>query len=832
MPIGPAAGIARGRLLRRIDEATGLVVVWGPSGAGKSVLVSHWIEVAGIDCALWFDPPEAGTEPAEYWSSIEVRIAASETSPSAVVLDLPDLVADPRTGDRLRALARMLPEAKVIVILRDANSIWHRELGRSAATIVQPAELRFDEHEAAELFSSAGVRLSKRTFRALVSDSVTAGHAALVDGTLPIARLFVDEFELESRWVRDASDQLTRLYVEQELFGRDSVRALRDLVLALGCARVVNEVVAACLGGPNAVAALPLLEREGLLVRRPGPGSHGFHFVPPVQRMLAKMARSEDAGTVSRDLSRLARHLLQSGDSDEALWHATEAEDWPLVIEILASSWFEIAATRFTLLDLTMRRLPSSFAASSPALQSAHSMFQLLGPHPGSGAVPLVSSSVELEAISREHTTADALLVGTFRSVAVRLRGEFADALALDSKLDALAARWVAEQAHTTESGLEANLPFLQLQWGVNSLLHGDHVRAAELFRIAYRGSGTGFSELVAQNAAGGLALHYAMLGEPNLAQSWIRTEESFDCALGWLGSMVRAPALIARALVAIARLDLDAATEALQELGDTVDGLELWAFAEYARSMLDVYRGEPEIGLDRLRRIRINFARWATPSSFAAPLLKSAVLELQSAASRPADAHERELLEDSGLHPVVRVARARAALLAGEPKEALADCAILAKKYGGYTRVRLDALVVETLSLVETGELARAVATWNRAMTLAEDTGCIRPLAMLDADTLDVLIPLGGRPLESGHPALAHGQRPVFKRKAMWVELSAREESVLGHLHSAHTISEIAQIHFVSPNTVKSQLRTLYRKLGASNRQEAIEQARRRGLI
>jgi DNA-binding CsgD family transcriptional regulator len=42
----------------------------------------------------------------------------------------------------------------------------------------------------------------------------------------------------------------------------------------------------------------------------------------------------------------------------------------------------------------------------------------------------------------------------------------------------------------------------------------------------------------------------------------------------------------------------------------------------------------------------------------------------------------------------------------------------------------------------------------------------------------------------------------------------------------------EIGWILYVSPNTVKAHLKSIYRKLGVSSREEAAEQARARGLI
>jgi LuxR family maltose regulon positive regulatory protein len=54
----------------------------------------------------------------------------------------------------------------------------------------------------------------------------------------------------------------------------------------------------------------------------------------------------------------------------------------------------------------------------------------------------------------------------------------------------------------------------------------------------------------------------------------------------------------------------------------------------------------------------------------------------------------------------------------------------------------------------------------------------------------------------------------------------------VLSYLPSWVSSSEIAAELYISLNTLKSHLRSIYRKLGASSRREAVVQARSRGLL
>ena len=61
---------------------------------------------------------------------------------------------------------------------------------------------------------------------------------------------------------------------------------------------------------------------------------------------------------------------------------------------------------------------------------------------------------------------------------------------------------------------------------------------------------------------------------------------------------------------------------------------------------------------------------------------------------------------------------------------------------------------------------------------------------------------------------------------------LSPAELRLLRHLPTHLTFREIADESFVSANTVKTQARSIYRKLGVSSRAEAVATARTAGLL
>ena len=60
---------------------------------------------------------------------------------------------------------------------------------------------------------------------------------------------------------------------------------------------------------------------------------------------------------------------------------------------------------------------------------------------------------------------------------------------------------------------------------------------------------------------------------------------------------------------------------------------------------------------------------------------------------------------------------------------------------------------------------------------------------------------------------------------------LTRRERIVLAELGEDVTLQEIAERLYVTRNTVKSQVRSIYRKIGVSTRAEAAAWARAHGI-
>ncbi len=69
-------------------------------------------------------------------------------------------------------------------------------------------------------------------------------------------------------------------------------------------------------------------------------------------------------------------------------------------------------------------------------------------------------------------------------------------------------------------------------------------------------------------------------------------------------------------------------------------------------------------------------------------------------------------------------------------------------------------------------------------------------------------------------------------RREGLFEPLTDRELAILRMLSAPGSLRELAADLFVTPNTLRTHLRAIYRKLGAESREEAVIRARGGGLI
>ena len=125
--------------------------------------------------------------------------------------------------------------------------------------------------------------------------------------------------------------------------------------------------------------------------------------------------------------------------------------------------------------------------------------------------------------------------------------------------------------------------------------------------------------------------------------------------------------------------------------------------------------------------------------------------------------------------------------------------------------------------SVVVQGEVALARGDRELATACARDAGALLDSAPSPGEHL-------ARKVRRLEDALAPSGAP--EPGAAGGDLTGRELAVLRQLAGLASAREIADQLYVSHNTVKTQIRSIYRKLGVATRAEAVARARERGLL
>ncbi|BAW06277.1 LuxR C-terminal-related transcriptional regulator [Nocardia seriolae] len=142
-----------------------------------------------------------------------------------------------------------------------------------------------------------------------------------------------------------------------------------------------------------------------------------------------------------------------------------------------------------------------------------------------------------------------------------------------------------------------------------------------------------------------------------------------------------------------------------------------------------------------------------------------------------------------------------------------------------------VTALVVDGVAQAALGQPGAARDTLERALLAAAPDQLVRPfLDVPGAGTLlDAHIGTLGQHNEFAERIRRH---PRLRRKSAQPRLTPAELTVLNQLPSGRTAAQIADVLGVSVNTVKTHLRGIYAKFGTGTRADAMELARRSGML
>ncbi len=386
-----------------------------------------------------------------------------------------------------------------------------------------------------------------------------------------------------------------------------------------------------------------------------------------------------------------------------------------------------------------------------------------------------------------------------------RLGGEFDSAMQLVNR--------AAADAPVSNALVDGSLgiaSFTFLQAGITRMLAGDLGRAlADFERVKWTVPPADLAFLV-RDAHAKAALVHAMFGDPELVHRELAEAQRVPRTQSWAEVLVDATAKLA---TLIADGSEAAFTQLLslprQEIG------EMWP--------LFVLSLAPAVlaGRSGAERLLVALENAPLPGSTTGQGMTgsaSAVVRAAQAASAGRLSEARAVLASADPELVVtRLVQAGLALDGGMPSQALALALRTAEQTGGLRQLELWRLGVLHLAHRALGEDAAADAALEQARRCAEGLSRVN-------------LPISGASRALVEAVLRDETSPA--PAAATLSLTPRELEVLAHLAAGVSRRGIAERLFVSVNTIKSQVSSLYRKLDAADRDEMLAEAYRRGLI
>lgn len=428
----------------------------------------------------------------------------------------------------------------------------------------------------------------------------------------------------------------------------------------------------------------------------------------------------------------------------------------------------------------------------------------------------------------------DLMAAGTAAVVAHRHRRDHATSERIGAWTDAHVARSSPRSALPwTAARPDARPGWLNAQRGITATLAGATDPAITLLNRANDEAGDEpHAHYARLSATSHLALLSALRGHHDLARQHLGTLERAAPFPDWTAGAQAGGEAIARAQIAINEADPTTALGLLSALRRATPRLgELWAFHAFTRASYQAHYGEPLRGLRELDEARqLHGMVEPDASTLAGRLVLRAEAKLHLRAGGAG--RVIQLAHDQNLDDAAWLAthHAWAHLTVGETHEAirLASTTLHGSPLPPSEAIELH--VVLAVAHLRDGREDRARTWFQRALRLRATPRHAAPFLAMRPQERETLTRLAGAPsVLPGSTTVASHNAP---KVTLATRLSPREREVLEALGEGCTAESTAERFNVSVNTVRTQIRNIYRKLGVSSRREAITAAHELGLL
>ncbi|TMR11478.1 LuxR family transcriptional regulator [Nonomuraea turkmeniaca] len=847
-----------------------MTVISAPAGSGKTVLVQSWIDEASInERVAWIAVGHDEHDPQRFWLSVldalrgtipgSALVRALTAAPDLdgwgiverLLTDLASLadriwlviddvheLGSAEARRQLELLLMRAPSALRFVLLTRQNVRLglHRLRLEGELTEIRTADLRFALEETRKLLDGAGVSLPEPALT-LLRDR-TEGWVA----GLRLAALSLAGHEAPERFVAEfsGSERTVAEYLLAEVLERQTGH-VRELLLRTSILEKVNGELADLLtGGSGGERILQDLEQANAFVVSLDATRSWFRY----HQLFTDLLRLELRRTAPGELTALHRTaagwLAAHGHPVGAIRHSQAAQDWNLAARLLADHWpvlwldGQAATTRDLLTGFPddVVATDSELAALFAAEELAHGSVEAAQRHLGLAE----RNSTAVSAERREHAR---LLLGIVRLMLARRRADLPAAAEQARNLQEMAA---AQNTMRPRLGEELRaLALISLDsteyWMAEFAQARRHLELSRALAQRIRRPYLEFSSLAYQ-AANEFFLSFEQAADHgmqavDLAQRHGWTEEpaagvaymTLGAVRGWQGRLDESEAWVQRAertLVANAQPLAGIGICLVRAMLEMARGRHVEALAAFqaAEPLSELLAGPNPMGM-AMHAFRLQV------------LVRSGETKRAAQALADLDQHHRDRGE-------MRIALAMLRLTQADLRAATAA---LAPVLDGSASVPWpdwleQAFLLEAIARDRLGDFGAAERALERALDLAESGGVL--IWFLLQPTQDLLSRHSAHrtrhaSLITEIQSLLAGRSPALARTAPQPPLEPLSDSeirVLRYLPTNLSVPEIANELSLSPNTVKTHTRNLYRKLGINRRAEAVARARALGLL
>ncbi|WP_051810034.1 LuxR C-terminal-related transcriptional regulator [Actinoplanes subtropicus] len=824
------------------------LVCAGP-GWGKTTLVASWAEARVTSGPIaWLTLGPQHNDPRAFWSDFVMALRMSgavpcgspledfdqgtvaevlaglDALPAPVVLVLDDFhaVDDERVIGGLAGLLRDPPAPlRLVLIGRTEPTLpLHRLRAGGDLTEIRARHLAFRAPEAAELPVVNRHRMPVEDLAELLDR--TEGW---VVGLQLLADELAERGALENGEVRAVSDYLLR-----EVVAALPAKLRQFLVRASVPEEMSGPLADALTGETNSRRLLERLESANAFVMRidERPGWYRFH--PLLRDALRHQLALERPGAEA-ELHLLAAQWYALSDAVfQALGHAAEAADWQYFgrLAVERAMVRVLGGDQVALLSL-LRRIPPAEHASSPELALCGAAVRYTsGDRAGvGGLLRLARSLADAEVPLSTDLTLRLMEAGVVNWRLGDMPGLIAKSTEILRMLTVYRLDELPSLLHYRAIAL--NEKGAGLLWMDRADQADRYLWAAA---TAARGVGSTVTEV---NALAHLGLLVFLQGSIGEAAEYVSSALDLARRGGFESSAQASVSYLTSALIQLERDRVTEAQEALRQAlhaGGEEPAAAPAALAVLVRAHLLLAAGDPAAARALLRQTRDE-----APATLVAPVLDQWLWLAESEADlalgscREVVARYDREAPHGVLTPSEQACLARALLMAGD--HAAAERLLSRVRESTDHVAAVTAWIATAFAADADGHGNRSIDALSRAVTIAEREGVRRPFRRFDQRRLAVL-------LDRRRWVEEHTSAPAAVPRELGEEppagtldvLSERERDVLRYLPTVLTAGEIAGNLNISINTVKAHMRSIYRKLGAARRREAVVRARQLGLL